>query len=973
MSESTSNQMTTSKLEMGKDNSDRKNSNLLMPENHNPANDADPKDPSKKRIKIACDICRRKKIKCDGSYPCENCTQSRKPKVCSYSERSTKRQPRVHKLGHKSHDQFNLKSESVPSKQGDNTNFPNSLDSRMSKLERAIERLTDTVEILADRTGGGTKSNRLHSERGSAMGLVSREVSSAASDRDHEGQERLPGCSKEATENSGSNGTKLPRMGGYASYIGTQSIFSIFSRESLDWMEQKLGSKGTECITPMKNTLLVCHSKLSVFLNKWIDPALIDTRTKEKLLKQPFPVDSKLVMGLVDGYGEIPMISFLVEGETVRQMFVSYYDGLNDPSKRRNFTTSEFLIMTSALLMGLDAMLDKKEHKKNGKLYHLQDKLLENAIFYYHRLCLVSEGLETIEALLLLISYCDSSWISNHINYIPKAVAVRYAQEIGLHRIEYFNKLGDKEQDRMRKIWWFCYYYDTDLCFRFGKPPSINVDDVTTCTEADILTTCIQGSTSYLDPNFDGDDMERQMSIAVADEALLGDPTQPLSYRLLQKLKSFKDDTFYYHFYGMLLAKIKSESYHLLFAASARLRDFESLSNALDHLNSEMSELARYLSEVDRPRFYNDPLFHFIDQKIPEPRRQIILVGQLSYFAHLMVINRFPFVVETDKVDAGSQILKFRNLSLDAARTILVMMKQVNKDTVGSTFLNWVLYYPIIAFLTLAGSVLNHPNSPEVVNDIKLLSESSMGFFEYVGNFSKPHKHVRSHGDISIELIVKLMLRVVITAYENETGVSVLQNDEALRVHLNSVQVKFPELYQETGEFSNNFPTFFGQSFFETSEDWSSETSSSIGNRLSPYASSPRYNPSVSNIMHPDQNSQNSTNNNTHINGRFPPHHLQSYSSPSQQPLPGVTSTPMNSIPSFVHPVDQVHHQSNGSNLRSTQMGNVQSNMAAPVATGSVIGDYGVSNQSGNDGVSNMFLSQMNSMPNFFFDNNLGI
>lgn len=45
-------------------------------------------------------------------------------------------------------------------------------------------------------------------------------------------------------------------------------------------------------------------------------------------------------------------------------MFVSYYDGLKDSSKRRNFTTSEFLIMTSALMMGLDAMMDKARHKK---------------------------------------------------------------------------------------------------------------------------------------------------------------------------------------------------------------------------------------------------------------------------------------------------------------------------------------------------------------------------------------------------------------------------------------------------------------------------------------------------------------------------------------------------------------------------------------------------------------------------------
>lgn len=57
------------------------------------------------------------------------------------------------------------------------------------------------------------------------------------------------------------------------------------------------------------------------------------------------------------------------------------------------------------------------------------------------------------------------------------------------------------------------------------------------------------------------------------------------------------------------------------------------------------------------------------------------------------------------------------------------------------------------------------------------------------------------------------MLKVVITAYENETGVSVVQNDEALRTHLDSIQVKFPELYQETTEFSNKFPAFLANHF----------------------------------------------------------------------------------------------------------------------------------------------------------------
>ncbi|KAG5418583.1 HAL9 [Candida metapsilosis] len=961
-------------------NASENNPHVSMSGNHSPATDTESKDGFKKRIKIACDICRRKKIKCDGSYPCENCRQSKKPKVCSYTERSGKRQPRIQKPNsHKSnHEKSNTKPKTVLLNQTNGSNIPNSLDSRMSKLENVLERLTSTVELLADRVVV-TKTSNSDSERTFAVDSDSREATSRISEHGQDGHGRLYGESREGgTEFNANHGLDLPKMSSYASYIGTQSIFSIFSKESLDWMQQKLGPRGSECITPLKNTLLVCHNKLNMFLNKWIDPPLIDAQTKEKLMKRPFPSDSKFVMELVEGYGSIPMISFLVEVDTVRKLFESYYEGVNDASKRKNFTASELLIMTSALMIGLDVMMDKTKHRKDSKLHRLQDKLLENAIYYYHRICLVSEGLETIEGILLLISYCESNWITNHINYIPKAVAVRYAQEIGLHRIEYSHKLSHKEQDRRRIIWWFCYYYDTDLCFRYGKPPSINIDDVTTCTEADVMTACLQGSTCYMDPDFDGNEMDRQMSIAVADEALLGDPTQPLSLRLLQKLKSFHDRSFYYHFYGMLLAKIKSESYNLLFSASARLRDFDSLSNALEHLNREMSELASYVSEEDKPRFFNDPLFHFIDADVSISERGVMLGGQLAFFAHLMVINRFPFVVQTDKIDAGSQILKFRNTSLDAARTILVLMKQVDKNTVEATFMNWVTYYPIIAFLTLGGSVLNHPNSPDVPSDIKLLTETSMGFFDFVGDFSRPDKHLHTRGGISIELIIRLMLKVVITAYENETGVRVLQNDEALRAHLNNVEVKFPELYQETTEFSNNFPTFFGQSFFETGEDWSSEASSSVSmaNTVSPYASSPRYNPAVSNIMHPDQGSNNT---NYSSGNQYPTHHHQhAYHSPQtrqHQQLPGISPSPLNPIPSFVHPVGQAHHSPNRPNLRPAPapMMNVQGN-STPVTSGSYMDNgYDGSNQSIIDGAPNMFLNQMNSMPNFFFDNNLGI
>lgn len=137
----------------------------------------------------------------------------------------------------------------------------------MVKLESVLERLTNTVELLADRIKKPSKP--YHLETGYSMDIDSREASSATSDAGHRGHEKEGFAhSREgvaSADGTGDGGSNLPRMTGYALYIGTQSIFSIFSRDSLDWMEQKLGPRGAECITPLKNTLVVCHNKLSTF------------------------------------------------------------------------------------------------------------------------------------------------------------------------------------------------------------------------------------------------------------------------------------------------------------------------------------------------------------------------------------------------------------------------------------------------------------------------------------------------------------------------------------------------------------------------------------------------------------------------------------------------------------------------------------------------------------------------------------
>lgn len=87
-----------------------------------------------KRIRIACDICRRKKIKCNGEYPCGNCMQT-KGSICHYEERSVKKKTDTHSITKLSTRSKNTKSIEV-------------LNSRLSTLENVILKLTEKIDVI---------------------------------------------------------------------------------------------------------------------------------------------------------------------------------------------------------------------------------------------------------------------------------------------------------------------------------------------------------------------------------------------------------------------------------------------------------------------------------------------------------------------------------------------------------------------------------------------------------------------------------------------------------------------------------------------------------------------------------------------------------------------------------------------------------------------------------------------------------
>ena len=67
---------------------------------------------------------------------------------------------------------------------------------------------------------------------------------------------------------------------------------------------------------------------------------------------------------------------------------------------------------------------------------------------------------------------------------------------------------------------------------------------------------------------------------------------------------------------------------------------------------------------------------------------------------------------------------------------------------------------------------------------------------------------------VAIELIVRLMLRVVIKVYELHNNVEILANNPALQNHLQEAEEKFPDIFQNHAEFTSKMIALVGASPF---------------------------------------------------------------------------------------------------------------------------------------------------------------
>mmetsp|Transcript_4002 Transcript_4002/g.3912 ORF Transcript_4002/g.3912 Transcript_4002/m.3912 type:complete len:441 (-) Transcript_4002:1199-2521(-) len=439
-----------------------------------------------------------------------------------------------------------------------------------------------------------------------------------------------------------------------------------------------------------------------------------------------------------------------------------------------------------------------------------------------------------------------------------------------------------------------------EICFRSGKPPLIN----------------------GLDTNIDSFSQDSFFS-NTGMETYNANSSQ--KFKFLNQRESLAA---HFHYYFLLLTRIRSKSYNNLFVASAQTESFESLLATLEAHNMESFKFADLMDAILRPRFYNDPEFCNVYNSLDASNTKNILCMYFTYFSHLMVINRIPFLIGMpENIQNDERGLSFRNIFLDSARTILVIAKNMPRENTGLSFYNWVVFFPSTAFMSLLAACINHPTAPGTYNDIKLLADSSMNFFSHkktwpVEGFSR--FKVYQSKDALVDLIIKVLLRIVIGVFESKTGILILANDATLRKHLETTEKQFPDIFKEVGDFISHSASQF---------------SSTLGAQgfvkvcgTSPFPPNKKFNNSRNAASYNGGKSFDTQN----LRGKGQ-RNSESYGRSSMSP----------NSPSILNPTVN--------------------------ANDFFLNDDLVSDYLNDDGLTSIINSQLNSLPNFFFDNNLGL
>lgn len=741
------------------------------------------------RVAKACATCRKKKTKCNGKKPCELChnlglpceypnNKPRKSRTKALPEMVFDRLDRLERLMHKLVDRMGVDAETSAVSVQPRDDLLSPLSTGLPALDVGLKDEEDNNHDRGE-LQGRVESNGTLLHQKQPRNTFFQQAKSIFNHRIDESSEA----------------TKTPHQ--ILQYKGLHSgIAFIFGTQSIEWIKMRLKPEEQNIITPFQTLLFYFNAWKQLFLSVWTDVKTYSKEDVKKLKEGVYPHDKQLAFELLQLYDFIALADFICPVDDVKNLFTKFYANKSLPRlSKHKFLNSELMLMNLSLAIAISVAIDLKTSEAPSpgisefpridamtidQLATSQEEMFLNSVFYFHTISVVSEGMVTIQALLLLVTHLETTWVISDVNYTFVGMALRYAQEIGLHRFETFLNLSDTERNARSRLWAAVQCFDVEISHRTGKPPSVNIVDVSTLTPMDPFHVPSLLSTQ---------EIERMRRVC-------GGERYPLN-------------EVYIHFYVYKLSQLRAFSYFQLFSATVNYDNLKTVQEIVTSLNHEFHNFAREMKEEFRPKYYYEADFLQFPESYAGSRRTRItddslLSLHLSYFYQVMTVNKVPLQIEPHEGTSPCENVCYRKTTLESARTILHIIRGLKKRSIPFFGINWVIFYPFVATMNLIANCLNYSDDEDCYKDLSLLIDVSMNFFnQYSQQASQPSTrllYLRLH---LFDILVRIVLRIAIKVFENRSGVNILGANQCLRAHLENVEKEFPQFYTKINDTSD--------------------------------------------------------------------------------------------------------------------------------------------------------------------------
>ncbi|KAK9770134.1 putative Fungal-specific transcription factor domain-containing protein [Seiridium cardinale] len=656
----------------------------------------DDQDAKRRRIARACDMCRKKKIKCDGKLPaCTHCinyktdcvfTQVEKkrspPKGAKYIEGLENRLGRMESLLRLAGEyharppwwrQLALCNPAMPV-----PGFSRLLDDEdgatdLGTLEKKLaEKAQQRSRQASHATSNPTSPSQATSVQEDIASTPQSSLTSPEPQKDKDEEKKrnsfvAPERNEEDVEALSEMMCSLvTNQSGETRYFGSSSGFSIFSPKGIQWVNERTGD----------NAFQNMISEVSIDDHKW-------TRWKPEIFADvfrrpvyiPLPPKPEAMSLLKDYFENFNCMFPLFHQPTFMHLVEKQYS--NEPYEGSGWWASLNVALATAHRLRVMSKLVPEEEDDKAWAY------LKNAMGVFTELTMRNTDLLSVQALLGMALFMQGT-PNPQPSFLLIAAAIRLSHSIGLHKRGSGFHLNPIEIEQRKRVFWIAYMLDKDLCLRSGRPPAQDDDDMNVELPA-------------VDPE------DNIGNIPLAD----GKGKMNL-FRVMCELTT-----------------IESQVYKRLYSTKAAKLSEGELLNTIGELDRDLEDWKDRIPIDFRP-----------EHEIKASHTPLILHIVMLHFSyyncmttiHRMTVHRGYWTSRLSNYaiqglnakPLNPRVFASAALCASAARATISLLRYIPQ---GDNQCVWLaLYFPVSALMTLFGNILQNPLDPRARSDTKLMS-----------------------------------------------------------------------------------------------------------------------------------------------------------------------------------------------------------------------------------------------------------